>query len=231
MAVDNKRQLIFRNTNYTRDFKGIEMNKFEVVSYDEGNLIMPQATNCIAFFRNLYFKDMPEYLQKNVWIGGGAIRDYFSKCKKTDVDFFAVDRKAMATLVFWLRKNKAYKHYLITKNAIKGYIIVNDKKYDVDIVKKPFQNPTDSIEKFDFTVCCFAVNCDNFYFHVSAPFDLLKMKLVINELPHPVDTLKRLNKYTNKGFTACNGTLMTLAKAIANQDPNDEDIFSFYKFD
>jgi hypothetical protein len=207
------------------------MNKFEVVSYEQGQQLMPQATNCIAFFRSLYFKDMPDELNKNVWIAGGSVREYFAKGKNTDIDFFAKDRKSMATLIYWLRNNKNYKHYLITKNAIKGFITINDKKFDVDIVKKPFQNPTDCIEKFDFTVCCFAVNADNFYYHVSAPFDLMKRKLVINELPNPVDTLKRLTKYLKKGFIACNGTLMTLAKKIAEQDPNDEDIFAFYKFD
>jgi hypothetical protein len=208
------------------------MNKFEVVSFDEGALMMPQATNAISFFRSLYFKHMPEELNKSVWIAGGAVRDYFKKSKvKTDVDFFCVDRKSMADLVKWLRNNRSFKHYLITKNAIKGYVTVGDKKFNVDIVKKPFTNPTDSIEKFDFTVCCFAVNHENFYFHVSAPMDLLKQKLVINELPHPVDTLKRLNKYIKKGFSACNGTLMTLAKSLAEQDPTDESIFEFYKFD
>lgn len=207
------------------------MNKFEVVSFEQGQILMPQASNVIGHFRSYYFNQMPETLTAKIWIAGGAVRDWFSRSKKTDIDFFCEDRAAMATLVFWLRNNKAYKHYLITKNAIKGYIEINGKRYDVDIVKKPFQNPTDSIEKFDFTVCCFAVNANNFYYHVSAPMDLLKMKLVINELPHPVDTLKRLNKYTKKGFNACNGTLMTLAKAIAEQDPTNEDLFEFYKFD
>lgn len=207
------------------------MQKFEVVSFDEANLLMPQASNVISHFRSYYFNHLSEDLNKKVWIAGGAVRDWFSKSKKTDIDFFCEDRKAMADLLRWLRNNRSYKHYLITKNAIKGTIEINGKKYDVDIVKKPFQNPTDCIEKFDFTVCCFAVNFTNFYYHVSAPMDLLKMKLVINELPHPVDTLKRLNKYIKKGFNACNGTLMTLAKSLAEQDPNDESIFEFYKFD
>lgn len=207
------------------------MNKFEVVSYEQGQMFMPQASNCIGYFNSLFFKYLTDELKQNVWIAGGAVRDWFLKSEKTDIDFFAKDRKSMADLLRWLRNNKGYKHYIITKNAVKGYIIVGNNRIDVDIVKKEFQNPTDSIEKFDFTVCCFAVNSNNFYYHVSAPMDLLKKKLVINELPHPVDTLKRMNKYVAKGFIACNGTLMTLAKSIAEQDPNNEDLFTFYKFD
>jgi len=175
---------------------------------------------------------LPEEMQKTCWIAGGSIRDYFQKgyCKN-DIDFFCQDRKAMADLVKWLRNNRQFKHYLITKNAIKGCVTIGEKRIDVDVVKKEFQNATSTIEKFDFTVCCFAVSADNFYFHQSAPFDLLRKRLVINELPHPVDTLKRLNKYIKKGFSACNGTLMTLAKSLAEQDPSDESIFEFYKFD
>lgn len=207
------------------------MNKFEIISFEQSQLLMPQASNCILHFRSLYFNHIPEDINRKIWIAGGAVRDWFHTSKKSDCDFFAEDRLTMAELVRWLRKNRQFKHYLITKNAIKGYITVNDKKYDVDIVKKPFQNATDCIENFDFTVCCFAVNADNFYYHISAPFDLLKMKLVINKLPQPIDTLKRLTKYIDKGFKACNGTLMTLAKKIAEQDPTNEDIFAFYKFD
>lgn len=208
------------------------MKTFEVISFEESEQFMPQAWNVILHFRSLFFKHMPEDLQKNCWIAGGAIRNWLSgETEDNDVDFFAPDRESMAELVKWLRANRGFKHYLITKNAIKGYVMLGERKLDVDIVKKPFQNPTSTIEKFDFTVCCFAVNYTNFYFHQSAAFDLLRRRLVINELPHPVDTLKRLQKYTKKGFNACNGTLVTLARGIAELDENDTDIFAFYKFD
>lgn len=193
---------------------------------------MPQSVNCIDYFNGLFFKNMPDDLKSNIWIAGGGIKDWFTDGHViNDCDFFCVDRKSMAKLILFLRSKYSFKHFILTKNAVKGVLTINGSKMNVDIVKKPFQNPLECISKFDFTVCCFSVNSDAFFYHISAPFDLIRMRLVINELPHPVDTLKRLNKYVKKGYTACNGTLLTLAKSIAQQDINDESIFSFYKFD
>jgi len=205
---------------------------FETISRQDAELVMPQAINCMDFFDKRFFKNFSDKVNANTWGAGGAIRDYFAAGVVTkDVDFFCKDRKTMALLVRELRNKFQYKAYLITKNAIKGYGFVFGKKIDIDIVKKEFESPTQCIDAFDFTVCCFACNADNFYYHKSAIFDLIKKKLVIHKLPHPVNTLKRLNKYTIKGFRACNGTILTLAKAIAQQDANNASLFEFYKFD
>ncbi len=204
----------------------------ETVTRQEGEINMPQAVNCIDFFRKKFFNNFPEDLNNRLWIAGGSVRDYFSEgFISKDVDFFCVDRKAMAELIKILRSKYQYKAYLITKNAIKGCGIIHGKNIDIDVVKKPFTNPIECIDAFDFTVCCLAVNSDNFYYHKSSIFDLIRKRLVIHKLPHPIDTLKRLNKYIEKGFKACNGTLLTLAKEISKQDTNNEDLFTFYKFD
>jgi hypothetical protein len=199
---------------------------------DLASLKNPQAVNCIDYFRKLFIKDLPESIIDNCWIAGGGVKDWFTDGKvKNDCDFFCVDRKTMATLVYHLRNTYKFEHFLITKNAIKGFGFIKGVKINIDVVKKDFQNAIDTLEKFDFTVCCFAVCNDKFYWHESAPFDLLKNRLVINALPHPVDTMKRMQKYIKKGFFACNGTMMTIAKAIAELDANDESQFEHYKFD
>lgn len=205
----------------------------ETTQYEACLNELPQGANCIDFFRKRFLNHMSEDLNKRVWIAGGAIRDYFSEGRITkDVDFFAVDRKSMAELVLLLRKKFQYKHYLITKNAIKGHVQLWGKKIDVDIVKKPFPNPVSCADAFDFTVCCFAVSFDKFIYHKSAAFDLMKRRLVVHNLPHPVDSMKRMNKYIKKGFTACNGTILSIAKAVNQLDAaNTNDIFEFYKFD
>lgn len=201
-------------------------------SYDESQNDLPQAVNLINYFRKRFLNHFPEELNNNIWIAGGCIRDWLTDGFVTkDVDFFSSNRKSMAELVINLRNNFSFKHYLITKNAIKGYCIVYGKRIDVDIVKKEFLNPFDCIDKFDFTVCCFAINFNNFYYHKSSIFDLIKRKLVVHNLPHPVDSLKRLNKYTQKGFIACNGTILTIAKAISELDAKNKSLFEFYKFD
>lgn len=202
------------------------------ITRDESLNKQPQGANCIDYFRKRFLNAFSEDLNNRIWIAGGCVRDYFAEGAITkDVDFFCIDRKSMAELVYELRNKFQFKHYLITKNAIKGYVQLWGKKMDVDIVKKPFKNTIECIDAFDFTVCMFGVQFDAFYFHNSAPFDLLKKRLVIHNLPHPVDSLKRMNKYTQKGFKACNGTILTIAKAINGIDNAKDDLFEFYKFD
>lgn len=202
------------------------------VSFEESLSSLPQAANCIEYFRKRFFKLMSEDLTNRVWIAGGAIRDYFNDGSiSKDVDFFCIDRHSMAELVLHLRKHYQFKPYIITKNAIKGHATLLGKSIPVDIVKKPFHNAMDCIDKFDFTVCCMAVSYNNFYYHRSSIFDLIRKRLVIHQLPYPVDTLKRLQKYIKKGFTACNGTLLSIAKAISEVDSSNTEIFEFYRFD
>lgn len=208
------------------------MNNIRQLNRESAELTMPQAVNCIDFFRKLFIKDLPDELHSNVWVAGGGVKDYFVSGKiENDIDFFSSDRKFMAKLVVHFRNKYQFKHFLITKNAIKGYLFVKGKKINVDIVKKEFQNPVDTLSKFDFTICCFSVCNDTFFWNESAPFDLLRKRLVINELPHPVDTMKRLQKYTKKGYFACNGTILTIAKGINKIDNSESGIFDFYKFD
>jgi len=202
------------------------------ISYDLAGNQLPQAVNCINYFRKRFLNEFSEDLNSRIWIAGGSVRDWLSDGKVSkDVDFFCVDRKSMAELVLELRRKFQFKAYLITKNAIKGYVQLWGKKLDVDIVKKPFSNPLECIDAFDFTVCCFAVQFNNFYYHNSSVFDLIKKRLVVHKLPHPVDSMKRMNKYTLKGFTACNGTILTIAKAISELDSTNKNMFDFYKFD
>lgn len=208
------------------------MEKIKTLSYDQCEQSMPQGQNCIDYFRRLILKDIPEEIQQNVWIGGGSVKDWLLESKvEKDIDFFSTSRESMYKLVKHLRSKYNYKAFLITKNAIKGYGEIRGKRYDIDIVKKPFQNITDCLDNFDFTVCCFGVSADKFSYHESAPFDLIRKRLVVHRLPHPVDSIKRLQKYIKKGFTACNGTILTIAKEISKIDTEQEDMFSFYKFD
>ena len=202
------------------------------ISFDQSMIEHPQAYNCMSYFYKLILSDLPELIKGKVWISGGIVRNWMlGEYLNTDIDFFSSDKSKLATLVYHLRNKYGFKPYLISKNAIKGTIKLKGKEVKVDIVKRLFENQQETIENFDFTVCCFSTNGETFVYNESAPFDLLRKRLVVNSLPYPVDTLKRLQRYIKKGYTACNGTLMTLAIEITKVDPNNTDLFDFYKFD
>lgn len=181
---------------------------------------LPQVMQCIIHFNRVYFSKLEGI---DVFIAGGAVRDYFSigKTTESDIDFYSKERKELAKLVWVLRKEYQFKPFLISKNAIKGTGVVNGKKQDIDIVKVIFNTMQEAIDMFDFTACCFAVSSTNFVCHPSAMFDLMAKRLVVNNLPYPLSTLQRMQKYIKKGYWICNGGMLEIAKAMSAIDFND----------
>lgn len=198
------------------------MNSYQVPRHSDP-MTFPQLANCVSYFTHWIFQYIPEDL--NCWIAGGAVRDYFATGKMTesDIDFFMADRKSMARLVLILRKVFKFKHYMITKNAIKGFGLVGGKKQDIDIVKIECESMESTIDRFDYTICCFAVNRKSVVFHPSAPFDLMAKRLVINNITFPLSTLQRVQKFLKRDYWICNGGMVEIAKAIAKVDFENPD--------
>lgn len=168
------------------------------------------------------------------WLAGGCFRAYFQRDEVIDdIDLFTTSRDECAKLIWALRK-KGFVPYFKNKNAIKGIATIKGKKYKIDIVKKFYSDQESCIKDFDFSVSKFSLNMkskkvvfsDNFF------ADLISKRLVIpdEKYSNSLGCLKRLQKYINKGYTACNGTLITIAKRVSEvnfNDPEQNDI-EFY---
>jgi hypothetical protein len=87
-----------------------------------------------------------------------------------------------------------------------------------------FENKSSVINSFDFTVTQFAMDNNGLTYDPLALIDLLKKTIVIHKSQYPVTTLRRLIKYSNKGFHVSPLTLLQVAEDIKNavevQDPN-----------
>lgn len=163
----------------------------------------------------------------NAFVCGGCWRAYFQPDETIDdIDIFTTDRKEASRIVRNLRKLN-FKAYFINKNAIKGMIEVKGKKYKVDVVKRFYENEEMCLKDFDFSVAKFAYNMKSKSVTYSENYfaDLISKRLVIPDINYgnPLGSLKRLQKYINKGYTACNGTLLTVAKALNSVDLNNPD--------
>jgi hypothetical protein len=85
----------------------------------------------------------------------------------------------------------------------------------IDLLRRNFPNPSAAIDSFDFTVACAAFDREgNFYCHARFWQDLEARQLVCHTLSHPMSTLRRLEKYTQKGFSASPKELLKLGQAI-----------------
>jgi len=193
-----------------------------------------QIRNCLDYFRyilNGFVGELEESdnCPANFWIAGGSIRDRLSiGYVKNDIDFFFPNAIALAKFL------DRVKSYMKPEGVQELYANENVTrfrfgKYKVDLVKRFFRGPEETIAEFDFTVCCCATDFQNLYVHPEFFYDLASRRLVINKLPYPLSTLQRLQRYVKKGYTICNGGLLDIAIAISRFELNSEqNHFAFY---
>lgn len=162
-----------------------------------------------------WFKDILDAVQPG-WIAGGALRDYFSRKPNTsDVDVFFPSTAARLYAMQSLEAAGARKVY--SNENLEGY---HFKGYHVQLVKHyQFASIEETVDDFDFTVCCAAIGHDGrVVIHEDFFEDLAARRLAVHNLNYPLGTLARIPRYVEKGFKPCSGTLLKLAKAIQRVD-------------
>lgn len=165
---------------------------------------------CIEWFRPILENC------RSGWIAGGAVRDYFARMNcDSDIDvFFPSQEEVNAAAVEMVNLKGA--RLIYSNDTAVGFVF---KGREVQLIQQHyFATPQATIAAFDFTVCCCAVDLSGTYTHEHFLDDLAGRRLAINSLPFPLSTLERLQKYVRKGFQACNGTLLAIARAIQSLD-------------
>lgn len=191
-----------------------------------------QITNCINYFNKIILNDLDKTDNKTkVFVAGGCIRDYFLNSRvSSDIDLFFESSSDFDKTVnnFQLLKNS--ERIYENDNAI-GFKYKNLK---FDLVKtRYFKKLKDFKDGFDFTVCCAALDRNNFVCNDNYFLDLATKKLIISKITYPLSSLQRIQKYIQKGFTICNEGLLTLAKEISkleiHKEENKEKDLEFYE--
>lgn len=92
---------------------------------------------------------------------------------------------------------------------------VHPKRPPIQLIKLAwYESPEHVIDTFDFTVVQFICDRENLYFNPVSFLDLARKRLVLHRMQFPASTLRRLIKYTHKGFYCCPGSLITISEAI-----------------
>lgn len=171
------------------------------------------------------------------WIAGGCLRDFFSgEPIKSDVDVFFKNIE---------QYNHVKRELIRQSHSVKGLapVLVYDTENFKDESSPPdnrglsmfvfggfkvqligtvfFSDQEELANAFDFTICCASLSTSSIVVHEHFFEDLAARRLMINKLPFPISTLKRLVKYTKYGYTACDETLLRLAEALRFVNLND----------
>jgi len=191
------------------------------------------------YYQKLILNDLPEGIKTQVFIAGGAIRDYLSNADIKDIDLFTTSKEVEIQLLnFFDEKGK-----LINKNDFLANYTYKNRWFQV-ILNKHYSNHSDLIGSFDFTICQAVVFVElelfpeanrkqfNIVFDSSVNFfqDTLAKHLRVNKITFPLSTLERMQKYIQKGYIACNGTLLEIARSLKDLDLNNpaDNVLQFY---
>ncbi len=102
----------------------------------------------------------------------------------------------------------------------------------VQIIYRDYDSISATLDSFDFTITQFACNEDiEFFCNAEALVHLYERKLVVHLLntKYVVDSLRRMQKYIQKGFTICDGGLKDFVEAIRIASPDEvENAFKYY---
>lgn len=190
---------------------------------------------------NRLLDNLIEYLPDGAIIAGGFILNVINEEKNSnDIDFFFTSKEAFnKTLDLFLNRDKnkkndkdswAYDGYSLKKDA-EGNVIKNDRyiclvhdtRPSVQLLRMVwYEDAKHVIDSFDFTISQCAVDSKGFYFNPSTMMDLARKRIVLHRLQFPSSTLRRLIKYSKKGYYACPGSLTTICEAIQKFNGPDE---------
>ncbi len=153
------------------------------------------------------------------WLAGGAVRRAIKDGKSdSDWDVFFSSEKEKEAFIKECEKQDEISNEKKNANNHQFTLKMGDEKYTVQCITIAYyDSPEKVIETFDFTICQFVTDGVSLWSGDTSLFDLGRMRLVVHKISYPVASLRRLLKYTNQGFYACNGCLNSLLMSVAER--------------
>lgn len=100
-------------------------------------------------------------------------------------------------------------------------IFKHDTKPKIQLIKLVwYEDGEHVIDTFDFTVTQVAIDSEFVYLNPLTVLDIANKRLVLHRMQFPASTLRRLIKYASKGYYACPGSLVNIAKQIMEHTGN-----------
>lgn len=170
--------------------------------------------------------------QVDVMIAGGSLLSILDEKEIYDFDIFFKSQSDADRVLSNIDKND-----IIFKgeNGTKIQVHINDKIYLLDLVYSIiFKNTLELVNHFDFTINQIAIDALGLYYTEYFVNDFISKKLRINKLSNPGSTLKRLLKYTKKGYIINNLELKKIYEEIQDTDkqfPLSDDLSQINKKD
>lgn len=187
-----KEEISYANTRTKAGWDEVEISGMCEKCFDDSTFCMGDGLDDLN-------QDVLDIVGNGVVLAGGALRSLIDPDDIVcDYDLFFTDTsKIEATKKYFLKKG-----YTKVFECPQGKLITfKDEDTKVQIInKRDYSSCNDIIGSFDITACCAAYDGKEFYKHNRFVFDNLNKLINLNAIEYPIATMKRIAKYSQKGF-------------------------------
>lgn len=179
-----------------------------------------------------FLKELLDNLPDGAYVAGGAIESIFRGEKPNDYDIYFSTEQAYFTVINSLGAGNSFFGKYTCKDDLRDgtrrrFIDLsgeNQPKLQL-ITTMLYDGPEHTLSTFDFTASMGAAikhGTDyDIIVHPAMPLDVARKRLVLNRMTFPASTLRRMIKYTHKGYYACPGSIQKIALATAEMISQD----------
>lgn len=187
---------------------------------------------------NRLFENLVQHLPAGAIIAGGFVTSVLlDEQTSKDIDIFFTSEKAFYDTVTFIHNAATISAQTQGDDkpwSFDGYTLKDADKIDLEKLgdtrfitfvhpKRPalqllrmvwYQDAAHVIDTFDLTAVQFAATKDGFTFNPISFLDLSRKRIVLHRMQFPASTMRRIIKYSQKGFYACPGSLANICTEI-----------------
>jgi hypothetical protein len=168
---------------------------------------------------------------KEVWLAGGAVRRTLINQKlESDIDLFFKSKEAFDNYLQQLKDKFEVAKEVKNDHNVQLVVRFTDKEeWTIQLITVAYYDSLEKVlDSFDFTICQFGTDGENLVCGDHALWDLARMRLAVHHLVFPAASIRRMIKYTNQGFYACQGCIQTIVNFIADNSELSKNNISKY---
>lgn len=164
-------------------------------------------------------------LGNGVILAGGSLRALVDPSDTIcDYDLFFTDTSKISYVQEYLLGNKYSLIFQCPKGELSTYFNAESKTKVQLITKRQYNDMQDLISSFDITACCCAYDGETFEKNDRFIFDVLNKLININKIEYPVATMKRIAKYSQKGYTLTSAASLVFVQTVNTMQLDDSNL-------
>lgn len=164
-------------------------------------------------------------LGNGVILAGGSLRALVDpEDTICDYDLFFTDSSKVKNVQQYLLGKGYSLIFQCPKGELSTYFNQETKTKVQLITKRQYNDMQDLISSFDITACCCAYDGETFEKNDRFIFDVLNKLININKIEYPVATIKRITKYSQKGYTFTSAASLAFVQTVNAMQLDDSNL-------